>query len=57
MLQTRKCPTHGHVDISCYEEALSEDPHSCPVPTYQEEPCGQELEPRVRTWVERIDRV
>jgi hypothetical protein len=47
----RHCPTHGWVQVSCYvrDDALQRGQQDlCPVPTYQEEPCGEELGPETK---------
>lgn len=42
----RRCETHGHVEVGRF--GLGDQPGDfdrCPVPTYQEEPCGEPLGP------------
>lgn len=50
-LRTRRCETHGHIDLSVWTEHMRalDVGDRCPVPTYQEEPCGMPLGPE-REW-------
>jgi hypothetical protein len=52
-VSARPCPTHGYVEVARFysDETPAAERELCPVPTYQEEPCGEPLGPPTTLWV------